>query len=142
MVGLQAMVLGRLGRKPSLIQERVLYPAHRHLRAGVPTPPRVRGSGPSLCPAPITHAATKTTRVGGVLQGVPAFIMLVSLVAFFPPSVLLQRGLRFVWGCALRGISGDATMTIEALVGFGFPVLPRPGFFLCTLGPRACQICT
>ena len=29
MVGLQAMVLGRLGRKPSLIQERVLYPAHR-----------------------------------------------------------------------------------------------------------------
>ena len=34
---------------------------------------------------------------------------------------------------ALRGISGDATMTIEALVGFGFPILPRPGFFLCTL---------
>src|SRR5215208_3448696 len=49
MVGLQAMVLGRLGRKPSLIQERVLYPAHRHLRAGAPTPPRVRGSGPSPC---------------------------------------------------------------------------------------------
>jgi hypothetical protein len=24
-------------------------------------------------------------------------------------------------------------MTIEALVGFGFPILPRPGFFLCTL---------
>jgi hypothetical protein len=34
---------------------------------------------------------------------------------------------------ALRGISGDATMTIEALVGFGFPILPRPGSFLCTL---------
>ena len=52
MVGLQAMVLGRLGRKPSLIQEHVLYPAHRHLRAGAPTiPPRVRGSGPSLCPS-------------------------------------------------------------------------------------------
>jgi hypothetical protein len=59
MVGLQAMVLGRLGRKPSLIQERVLYPAQRHLRAGAPTiPPRVRGSGPSLCPAPIAYAAT------------------------------------------------------------------------------------
>ena len=34
MVGLQAMVLGRLGWTPPLIQERVLYPAHRHLRAG------------------------------------------------------------------------------------------------------------
>ena len=34
MVGLQAMVLGRMGRSPPLIQERVLYPAHRHLRAG------------------------------------------------------------------------------------------------------------
>jgi hypothetical protein len=57
MVGLQAMVLGRLGRKPSLIQERVLYPAHRHLRAGAPTPPRVRGSGPSLFPTPIRYEA-------------------------------------------------------------------------------------
>ena len=28
------MVLGRMGRSPPLIQERVLYPAHRHLRAG------------------------------------------------------------------------------------------------------------
>ena len=35
--------------------------------------------------------------------------------------------------CALRGISCGATMTIEALVGFGFPILPRPGSFLCTL---------
>jgi hypothetical protein len=34
--------------------------------------------------------------------------------------------------CALRGASGGATMTIEALVGFGFPVLPRPGFFYNT----------
>jgi hypothetical protein len=64
MVGLQAMVLGRLGKKTPLIQERVLYPSHRHLRAGV-----LRGSGlynappgragfsplclarPSLCPS-------------------------------------------------------------------------------------------
>ena len=35
--------------------------------------------------------------------------------------------------CALRGISGGATKTIEALVDFGSPILPRPGFFLCTL---------
>ena len=40
---------------------------------------------------------------------------------------------------ALRETSGGATMTIEALVGFGYPILPRPGFFLCTLGPRACK---
>src|SRR5215204_1065285 len=40
MVGLQAMVLGRLGERTPLIQERVLYPAHRHLRAGA-----LRGSG-------------------------------------------------------------------------------------------------
>ena len=33
----------------------------------------------------------------------------------------------------LRGISGAATMTIEALVGFGSPILLRPGFFLCML---------
>jgi hypothetical protein len=35
--------------------------------------------------------------------------------------------------CALRGISGGATMAIEALVGFGSPLVLRPGFFLCTL---------
>src|SRR5215208_4751547 len=35
------MVLGRLGKRTPLIQERVLYPAHRHLRAGA-----LRGSGP------------------------------------------------------------------------------------------------
>src|SRR5687767_8272563 len=35
--------------------------------------------------------------------------------------------------CALRGTSGGATKTIEALVDFGSPILPRPGFFLCTL---------
>jgi hypothetical protein len=44
MVGLQAMVLGRLGMKAPLIQERVLYPAHRHLRAGAR-----RGSGLFVC---------------------------------------------------------------------------------------------
>ena len=76
MVGLQAMVLGRLGRKPSLIQERVLYPAHRHLRAGA-----LRGSGlyndacvvgrvvlylllatrPSLCRAPMPQGQPALT---------------------------------------------------------------------------------
>jgi hypothetical protein len=29
--------------------------------------------------------------------------------------------------CGLRGISGGATMTIEALVGFGSPILPDQG---------------
>src|SRR5918995_6809779 len=47
------MVLGRMGRSPPLIQERVLYPAHRHLRAGAAgtpasiTPPGRAGFSPS-----------------------------------------------------------------------------------------------
>ena len=43
-----------------------------------------------------THAATKTTWVGVILRGVPAFIMLALLAALFPTSdYFLQRGLRF-----------------------------------------------
>ena len=40
------MVLGRMGRSPPLIQERVLYPAHRHLRAGASF---AGGSGLFVC---------------------------------------------------------------------------------------------
>src|SRR5215208_4889313 len=47
MVGLRAMVLGRLGRSPPLIQERVLYPAHRppFLRAETRLPAGGRRGG-------------------------------------------------------------------------------------------------
>ena len=34
--------------------------------------------------------------------------------------------------CALRGISGGATMTYRSPGRFWFPILPRPGLFLCT----------
>ena len=42
----------------------------------------------------------------------------------------------------LRGNSGGATMTYRSPGRLWFPPPPRPGFFLCTLGPRARQICT
>src|SRR5215217_2663249 len=45
--------------------------------------------------------------------------------------------------CALRGISGGATMTYRSPGRFLVsPSSPGQGSFLCTLGPRACQFCT
>ena len=61
MVGLQAMVLGRLGRKPSLIQERVLYPAHRHLRAGAAGAPASIMLPLAALVSPIVPGTTRST---------------------------------------------------------------------------------
>ena len=62
-------------------------------------------------PTPISHAATKMTRLRVMLQGVPAFIMGVLFAALFYPAPVRQRGLRFAPPSALRGTSGGATMT-------------------------------
>ena len=80
---------------PPLIQERVLYPAHRHLRAGAPTPRR-QGTGlrPLYCPWP----------------------------RWFPIALCAAFTLP---GCALREISGDATMTIPG--GPGMPYVTVTG---------------
>src|SRR5215207_10793863 len=58
----------------------------------------------------------------------PAFIMRVLLAALYWGTGSSSTNAAFALPCcALRGISGGATMTIEALVGFGFPILPGQG---------------
>src|SRR5918995_4499736 len=103
MVGLQAMVLGRMGGSPPLIQERVLYPAHRHLRAGA-----LRG--PALYNACI---------VGRVV--LPALVTQRGL-RFAPPSAL-----RGTSGGATMTTPGGAGTTTRC--SYDFLRARRTGFY-------------
>ena len=80
----------------------------------------------SRLPRPSTYERTRL--ISGSLRYYPDF--LIRLLGGRCPSVTCRT--EGPLGPAWRGIAGGATMSIEALVGFGSPIV-RPGFYLCTL---------